>query len=392
MTLLSVEGLRELNRRLETEVAAELMGDITAYLQASSVNGASAGRLDDERYGLVHEPGLDVTSLEQAIAQTAQERDPEGAGVRVTGSTMDLAESGLSATDNAKALLYTINKFAEAQDDFTICELSTGYGQMLDETRQKMAAVKQTIASNDFDVVFQPIVELATRTVHHHEALARPRGKGHDTTPFGFITFAEDVGLISDFDLAMCRKVLTRIEAARRNGDQLNIAVNLSTRSLESPAFLGELHRLLGAYPSIQHELLFEVTESTKIKDLDAVSKVLAGLRKRGHHVCLDDFGAGAAAFEYLRALHVDYVKIDGVYVRESLTRPNGKAFLRSMSNLCRDLGIQTVGEMVETEAEAALLRDIGIRFGQGYLFGRPRPGISIKQQGSSPRTSTAAI
>ncbi|MBT6913024.1 MAG: EAL domain-containing protein, partial [Rhodospirillaceae bacterium] len=93
--------------------------------------------------------------------------------------------------------------------------------------------------------------------------------------------------------------------------------------------------------------------------------------------VCLDDFGSGSSAFQYLNALDVDCVKIDGIYVQEAQASAKGKAFIRSIATLCKDLGIDTVGEMVETDASADFLREVGVRYGQGYLFGKPTKDIS---------------
>ena len=381
MTLLNIDGLDDLTERLDTDAANEFLDDISAHLRVSSVNGAAAGRLNDEQYGLVHEADLDVAGLEESIVQCARDLDPAGEGLKLAATTLGLEAGEMSEVENAKALLYTINKFSETRGDFTIRELSEGYQSMLDETRQKMVVLKDTIANRNFDVHFQPIVELATREVHHYEALTRLRETGPDSSPAKFIAFAEEVDHIAEFDLAVCRKVLDKIHLARENGDVLKIAVNLSSRSLAKPAFVDKLHELLDARQSVGEAMLFEVTESWKIKDLESTNNVLRTLRSRGHHICLDDFGAGSASFEYLRALEVDYVKIDGVYVREALVKPNGRAFLRSMSNLCRELDIQTVGEMIETEEVAAFLLEVGIRYGQGYLFGKPKLSVI-----SSPR------
>lgn len=246
---------------------------------------------------------------------------------------------------------------------------------MNDETVARLRVFKDLTSSNAFDVAFQPIVDLKTRTVHHYEALVRFREPG--AAPFESIAFAEEMGVIGDFDLAMCRKVISRIQNAAAAGDELHVAVNLSGRSLETKGFIGDLERLLALSKGIKGRLIFEITESSKIEDLTATNAALTRLRDAGYPVCLDDFGAGATAYQYLRELDVDYVKIDGIYVREALTTPNGKAFLKSMTTLCHELGIFTVGEMVETEAEAKLLLEAGVLYGQGYLFGKPvlRPG-----------------
>ena len=376
LTLLALDGVGQLRDRLGVDSAAHLLSEVAAYLNASSVGGASAGRLADGKFGLIHEPTIDREALRNGISGRASHADPSGQGVRVAATTMELEAAETSEVDGAKALLYTINKFSESRGDFTITELSQGYRLMLDETSRRLAAFKHMVAVGAFDALFQPIVELETREVHHYEALARLHETGPDASPITFIAFAEEVGVIADFDFAMCCKIVKIVEAARANGDDLRIAVNLSTRSLENAAFVDNLHRLLRSSGSARDMLMFEITESWKIRDLDTTVRVLRELRQHGNKVCLDDFGAGAAAFQYLRALEVDYVKIDGSYVRESLIRPNGMAFLRAMASLCRDLGIQTIGEMIETEDVAAFLRDVGVRFGQGYLFGRPAAGV----------------
>ena len=376
MTLLNVEGFDELEGRLGDDKAGEFISDITAHLQVHSINGETVGRIDDNQFGLVHDPAVDVSSLEDSIAARAREVDPEGKGVQVESSTVALEGGDVSEEDNARALLYTINKFSEQHDDFTVDALSQGYKMMLDDTRERIAEFKSVIDTGKFDTVFQPIVDLKTRDIHHSEALVRFHGQQNGKSPFELITFAEDVGVIGDFDLAMCRKVIDKIRRAKDNGDILSIAVNLSGRSLESPGFVRAFLDLLKSCDGMREQLMFEVTESAKITDLETTNNILHDLRSRGHHVCLDDFGAGASAFQYLRALDIDFVKIDGIYVREALVKPNGKPFLRAMATLCSDLGIETIGEMVEDEPVAAFLIEAGVRYGQGYLFGKPSPGI----------------
>ncbi len=379
MTLLDLDGIDALKEKLGKEGGEDLLNDISAHLQANSVNGASAGRLEGEKFGIVHEPGLNIDALEKSIEEKTKDADPEGEGMEVGAQTVDL-DATMSEEDNAKALLYTINKFSESHGDFTIGELTDGYKKMMDETQEKIRAFKTTIAAGEFDALFQPIVELSTRFVHHYEGLARLRVSGPEASPFSFITFAEEVGVIGDFDLAMIEKIAEKIKKARAAGDILSIAVNVSGRSIESPMFLDALHELLKDCSSIREELMFELTESSKIEDLETTNNVIQGLRELGHHVCLDDFGAGAAAYQYLRALEVDYVKIDGIYVQEALSTKNGKAFLKSMSTLCRDLNIHTVAEMIEDEETAQFLQEIGVRYGQGYLFGKPGVGVAGTQ------------
>jgi EAL domain-containing protein (putative c-di-GMP-specific phosphodiesterase class I) len=114
------------------------------------------------------------------------------------------------------------------------------------------------------------------------------------------------------------------------------------------------------------------VTETAEIEhEAEAVATAEA-LRARGLPVCIDDFGAGAAAFRMLRVLPVDYVKVDGHYVTRSVESRRDRGFVSAMVDLAATVGAKVIAERVETEAQASLMRDLGVGYGQGWLFGRP--------------------
>src|SRR3546814_11126418 len=118
-------------------------------------------------------------------------------------------------------------------------------------------------------------------------------------------------------------------------------------------------------------------------------------MKALGFSMCLDDFGAGAASFQYLRALDVDYVKIDGTYTRRLLSSERDSLLLRKLCDLCADLKIETIAEMVELEDQVAKPRSLGVKMGHGYLLGRPPPkpvfvGGSGRRRHSSSRPGSA--
>lgn len=190
--------------------------------------------------------------------------------------------------------------------------------------------------------------------------------------------FAEDIGLIDEFDYAVINRAIAKIRSMLKKGGSPGIAVNVSGRSLSSQGFIFELLALLRNNKDLTQYLSIEITESATIHDLDALSLVLEEVREIGFRVYLDDFGAGAAGFQYLKKLKVDALKIDGAYIRDALTSAEDRAFLRSMVGLCKDLGIVTVGEWVETQEHATLLRQMGVDYGQGYFFGKPSPNFLV--------------
>jgi EAL domain-containing protein (putative c-di-GMP-specific phosphodiesterase class I) len=117
---------------------------------------------------------------------------------------------------------------------------------------------------------------------------------------------------------------------------------------------------------------MFELTESATVSDYKQMNDAIQGLRQRGHAFCLDDVGAGASSLLYIRNFEVDYAKIDGSYIRNIQNNPKNLAFVKTIVNLCHDIGMDVIAEMVETPEEKEILLGLGVGLGQGYLFGRP--------------------
>lgn len=375
------DGLRE---RLSDEAQTELSASMGSLFRASSVDGDLAGQIDENRFGLVHDVNLNVENLSRQIEIFAREMDPEGQGVSVGSATVDVEAGVMSEEDTARALVYTINRFCdESAGSFTVRDLSEGFSSLAAETMERRNLFVEMIRDGAFDVAFQPICDMKTGRPHHFEALVRFDHENFEVSPFEFITFAEEVGIICDFDLAMCRKVLTWLDSTNGQGYRYMTAVNLSGQSLNTPHFVKNLMDLLGEFTEARKHILFEVTESAKLHDLEEANRIIQALRKAGHIVCLDDFGAGAAAFQYLSALDVDVVKIDGAYVIDAIKNRRHRALLKAMASMCRELDIKTVAEMIEDEEAAKLVLECGIDYGQGYLYGRPSKLITAFE---SPR------
>ncbi len=292
----------------------------------------------------------------------------------------DVRDRGREA-EIAKAVVHTIHQHSlRAGPGLSLQGLARSLDTLAEEAMFKLSMFRRLVHDGEFQPAFQPVVDLESGEAHHFEALVRFDPGAFDLKPYEFITFAENVGLIHEFDLAMCRKVLDFLEAG--GNDDYVIAVNLSAGSLESPAFLAALLELLRGRETVRRRLGFEVTETGKIADLGSVNAFIQGLRREGHIVCLDDFGAGSAAFQYLRALQVDAVKIDGGYVKNARATSEGARFLKAMTWLIHELDIDTIAEMVEDQEHLDAIKSCNILFGQGYLFGRP--STSIESFGAS--------
>ncbi|MEX2642857.1 MAG: EAL domain-containing protein, partial [Acetobacterales bacterium] len=366
--------------RLGAKGAEDFAENVEGQLRAWSVAGASVGRIatgpsgEVTRYGVIHDGSVKAEHLEQRIGALAAKADPTGAGIEVRSSSLSFEAGELSSEEMVQAVAYAINKFAAGGDaQMGFGTLAEGYKAMLDETITRVRSFRKLTESDQFRFVYQPVVSLQQWQVHHFEVLSRFDKNDDGKSPYDTLVFAEDIGLVSEFDLAVLRKA---IEVLKGDGHPrgMPLAVNVSGRSLLNQRFVSELLALLGRNRALMNVLMFEITESFEIKDLTTANKLLQEIRRRGFKVCLDDFGAGAAAFQYLRNLQIDFVKIDGSYLHDAFASPFGKSFLRAIANLCSDLKLRTIGEMVEDQLALDLLSQIGVDMGQGYFLGTPMP------------------
>ncbi len=368
LTMLDLSELEDWSE----EAASACRNEIGKSLSELCCEDSASGWLDDGILGIMQKTEMDVDALEATIRTHSKIADPNGIGLTPKASSISLESGDLHPSEAGQALLYAINRFAETKGEgFRIGSLQDGFDVMVKDTVKRVVEVRETVDNDSIELNFQPIVDLKTGQIHHYEVLSRlTNGK----SPFDLVCFAEQVGLIADFDLMVCRRVVAMLDDRRRWRKPTPLAINLSARSMESRAFAEGLMTLLAKFPSMRGQIMFELTESAAITDPEPVANLIEKLRKRTYKVCLDDFGSGAAAFHYLRSFSFDYVKVDGLYVRSTGRRD--QSILRGMAALCKELGVVSVAEMVESKTQADRLQRLGFDLGQGYHFGRPSPDL----------------
>lgn len=331
---------------------------VAAVLQASSIDGSSAARLAPERFALVRASNSTTDLAGEVRDAVAAE------GLDLAVRTTEAALTGAASVESTvRALRFALEACIR---DGGIDGAGAAFSESLKRTLKQADRFRAMVQARDFALEYQPIVDLSTGVTHHFEALARFGSHG----PADSIRLAEELGLIEGFDLAVAEKALQQL---RRPGFGLTrIAVNVSGASLGSNGYVDGLLRLTGAAPDIRNRILIEVTETAAVADLEAAARRLTALRRAGIRVCLDDFGVGAASLDYLHRLPADTVKIDGRFVRNIVGDPRSRDLVSHLVELCTDLKMTTIAEMVENEDQANAVRALGVGFGQGWLFGRP--------------------
>lgn len=351
LAFIEVQGLTAANDAANERVAARL----GARLQLASHDGVSAGRLTGNRYALVKEAG-DGRDLEAEVREAGLAE-----GLNLTSRASEVAV-GSDALCALRAMRFAIEGCLK--DDSTQPELS--FADSLSRTLKDADRFRGIVRDKEFALFYQPIVDLKTRAVHHFEALAR---FGQSGGPAPAIRMAEELALIESFDLAVAEKIVHRLR--QPGSGLLKIAINVSGASLANDAYVAALLRMTASEPDNRRRLIVEVTETAALADIAAANRRLGALRDAGIKVCIDDFGAGSAAFDYLHGLSVDAVKIDGAFVRQIDGDARARTLVSHLVELCGSLGMTTIAEMIETEDAAQAVQDLGVNFGQGWLFGR---------------------
>jgi len=239
--------------------------------------------------------------------------------------------------------------------------------------------IRAALKEGHFLLEFQPIFALASAEVTHYECLLRMRGEGGVLYyPKEFIPVAEAMGLIHQIDFWVVDHAL---DLLRGMPEDIAFAINLSGN-----VFLDEK-----LYPLVQNKLrqtginpervVFEITETSAISNFELTKRMVTSLRSLGCRFALDDFGAGFNSYSYLKHFPVDILKIDGGFITDLDNDPVDQLLVKSMIDIAHSLGKKTVAEFVERESTLELLRGYGVDFVQGYLVGKPQPGINTSRK-----------
>ncbi|MFW2372555.1 MAG: EAL domain-containing protein [Gammaproteobacteria bacterium] len=260
--------------------------------------------------------------------------------------------------------------------------LAKHHGQMHWATR-----INQALDKGQFLLYWQPVVAMDTGyKTRHWEVLIRMRDEdGSVVAPDIFIPAAERYNLMHKVDRWVIKGVFTAMKHINeQESGEIVLAINLSGISLADDDMLNFILTEAMMNNVDFAQICFEITETAAISNLAKATKFIKALRKRGCLFALDDFGSGLSSFAYLKNLPVDYIKIDGSFVKDMQTDSIDRAMVAAITHIGHVMTIQTIAEWVDDEHTLSLLKDIGVDFAQGYYLGRPVPLLEKDQADSS--------
>lgn len=238
----------------------------------------------------------------------------------------------------------------------------------------------------------QPVCRLIDRVPMHQEVLVRIRDDNNNIIlPGQFIEIAESLGIVQEIDMAVVAKLLVHLKGEKRE-QKLRYFVNLSRVSISDHHWVRKFHQMMTESSVDLSRLVFEITETAAMSEIDVTLSFIRELKALGCRFALDDFGAGFSSFYYLKRFDVDYLKIDGSFIRDLATDEGSQVFVKALCEVARGLSKQVIAEWVEDPRVATLLIEMGAQYGQGFLFQQPMPlGATLKSVRSAAQTQDRA-
>ncbi|GAC1611521.1 MAG: hypothetical protein NVS3B26_25230 [Mycobacteriales bacterium] len=368
LLLLDVVGLGAVNEELGSVGGDVILTAVADRLTTACGPRDCLARVGGDQFAVLFgDPAAAQDAVSRAAAVEVGVRGP----IRVGATTVDVqVRCGLTITPsgNADALLAAAERNARSGGD-----QAPGSGA---RTPPSVDAVelRRAIDEGQLTLHYQPIVEMGARRVVGVEALVRwlhpVRGL---LPPLEFIPLAEATGLITDLGDWILRTGASQAAAWANAGRDLDVAINLSPLQLARPAFADQVAVLLEQVRGPMQHLVLEITESALLDQPHTVG-ALTRLRSLGLRLALDDFGTGYCSFAYLRRFPIDAIKIDRSFVAGLGRNADDEAIVASIVGLARATGKTVVAEGVETPEQEALLRNVGVRYAQGFLWARALP------------------
>jgi EAL domain-containing protein (putative c-di-GMP-specific phosphodiesterase class I) len=252
-------------------------------------------------------------------------------------------------------------------------EIAEKYRQM-----QWLPRIKEAIKNNEFELAIQTVASLRNETSPQiiYEFLSRwPQDEDSLISPGMFIPIAERYDLMRELDgwvIENALAAIAQLKTALQYPANQMYTINLSGQSVCDPALADFIVGMMSRFEVDPKTICFEVTETVAIANFSIAIEFINRLRGLGCRFALDDFGSGLSSFGYLKRLPLDFLKIDGLFVRDMLNDPVDLAMVRTINDVARVLKLQTIAEWVEDEATLDALKSIGIDYAQGFHISRP--------------------
>jgi diguanylate cyclase (GGDEF)-like protein len=378
---LDLDRFKSINDTLGHEIGDALLKVVADRLQNCLRESDIVARFGGDEFAIIQEisGGLEpCTALARHIVgQLSAPYSVDGLEI-VIGVSIGIAPFEPSIVSSNQILkradlaLYA----AKAQGRGTFCYFEPSMEARLDARRSLELDLRKALENNEFELFFQPQVDLRLNEINGFEALLRWRHpKWGKVSPAEYIPVAEDIGLISPIGEWVIRTACS--EAVKWPRD-IKVAVNLSPVQFRSGTLVQSVRNALEITGLPPNRLELEITETSLLDENEATMAALHELRRLGVQIAIDDFGTGYSSLSYLRSFPFDRIKVDRSFVRDLSSQRDAMTIVQSIASLGAGLGMSTVAEGIETKEQLMQVQTAGYTEAQGYYFGRPKPAEEL--------------
>jgi len=375
LLFIDVDNFKVVNDTFGHATGDQMLIDLIGIFKASLDDKALLARLGGDEFAVLlkgvnlEEAGKVAEKLRQALEEADICINQESCAFNITTS---IGIVNIDGTLNPQELLaYADIALYAAKNDGKNRVVSIGSNDdktRLSETNQIVTLIKKSLKENRFKLCYQPVFKL-NKEILHYEALIRMfDDAGTMIYPNAFIPVAERFGMMSQIDRWVVKEAIHTLQYH----PDMKIFINLSGMSLGDKSLLCFIEESIKVSGIDAARIGFEITETTAVKDIVQAEFWVRKLKDLGCRFALDDFGVGFCSFAHLQLLSVDYIKIDGSFVRNLDVTPNQKAIVQAISDVARTLGKETIAEFIENEQVMNILIELQINNGQGYYLGKP--------------------
>ncbi|KRC03491.1 hypothetical protein ASE26_01240 [Duganella sp. Root198D2] len=383
LLLVGMEGFTRINDVLGYEMGDAVLGQLVQRLQAWAPPGTSLGRMGADEFAMllpagVAAPALAAGEVRRACCLPVALQDSDV----VLDARVGVALYPQDGSDASSLLLHagTALQFARRQSSQPVCCYTDTIASEAQHGLALSAALRRACEQGEFELHYQPKVDLSSGRIAGAEALLRWRRPGHGlVSPAEFVPLLEESGLIVQVGAWIIDEACLLAARWTQLAPGLNIAVNVASRQFADPQFQHSVEQAMARHGVQPGMLGLEVTESALMDDTARTAGVLAALRQVGVKVAIDDFGTGHSSLAYLKHFPVDTLKIDKSFIDGIARDPGDAALVDGILGMARNLGLQVVAEGVETESQLACLLRRRCDQIQGYYFSRPLPAAQFE-------------
>ncbi len=376
---IDIDGFKQINDSFGHEAGDALLRGVADRLSRTVRQADTIGRLGGdefvvllENFALDRGPDVVAQRICRELARPIELPGDHQHAAKVTASVgiaTGLRGSAEALVRDADMALYEAKSLGKNR----WVAFRDGMHTLAQSRLQLEMDLKDAIGSDQLFLLYQPIFELSTQTVTGVEALVRWRHPEEGVLgPGAFIPLAEETGLIVDLGEWVLRTACRQAARWHREGHRLGVAVNLAGPQLDSPDLVKQVTGAQRAADLEPGALTLEITETTLMRDADGAAARLKALRDTGVRVAIDDFGTGYSSMSYLRRFPVDALKIDRSFISGTAESGQSGAIIHTLVQLGKTLGLETVGEGIETPAQLQRLQREHCDSGQGFLLARP--------------------